>query len=200
MLGSYATALHALSRQPSLLNRPELRTRCRQLLENIDITSTLYRDQIRQQGTYPPNYFPDGALLVSVPACNSLCESIVSLARADALPLDDNLTLLTLLGHLIETLQGEPFHEGRTALQDLREGGSSGTAESDGKWDSGVSADKKDDGRIIEGEGDIEYGGLVAVGTSTVMLSEVCGAIRFLGAPYNSFTRSIDIVSGTCNR
>lgn len=125
MLASCATATHALSRQPDpaklLQDNSSLRADCERLLSLIDQMVTKFALEIQRQGTYLPDHFHDGVLLVSAPAGNALCTSLVSLAKANALPLEDTLTLPVLLEHLIAAFQGAAYEVGRNSLNELRD-------------------------------------------------------------------------------
>lgn len=183
MLASGATATHALSRQPDpgqlLQDDSSLRMDCQRLVSLIDEAATKYRPWIQRQGTYPPDYFHDGVLLVSAHAGNSLCTSLVSLAKTNALPLDDTLTLAALLEHLLAAFQGAPYEEGRNALVEIRDAqqGAAVTSPTPGTAvgsSEPVGSDEDKDGVMMAAVEDKGKGLAVEHGSDTVVLPEVC--------------------------
>jgi hypothetical protein len=123
---SAATALHALSRRPTLLQtHSEIRDKSHKLLAELDYVFSLEKERICYLGAHPDDWTADGVLLSAVPALVSICRCIPILAEFEIFPLErdgNSLTLKSFVERLIDSLQAQPaYTEGVTALEQFRD-------------------------------------------------------------------------------
>lgn len=117
---SFTTAFHAISRDPTVLENPSLHTKCCRVLQGLDEAVVALQREIREEAQHHPGRLHDGVPFVLTSACNTLCASIVSLARTDALSASNGLTVPKLVTHLVKTFEGAPFEQGVRVLLEFR--------------------------------------------------------------------------------
>ncbi|KAI0347437.1 hypothetical protein BDW22DRAFT_528657 [Trametopsis cervina] len=116
---SAATAMHAVSRRPSVLQTSiEIRDKCRAMLAGLSGIFSAEKGHIRYLGSRPVDWLGDGVMLAAVPASLSLCASLVSFTE-EAMPASE---LAPLIHEMINTFEGEPaFVEGVPVLTHFRD-------------------------------------------------------------------------------
>lgn len=119
IVASHATVLCIVSRNPELLRDQELSECLLESLARLD-RIVVSEKELTRFGRYREDYLADGALLVFVPATISMCQSLVTLAEADVLPLGDESAPSLLMHHLLETFgETEAFQTGTTLIQNF---------------------------------------------------------------------------------
>lgn len=136
LITSSATALHAVARQPSLLEQPQIQQRCGRLLLDLSETVVVLGDRIQGIADQPPDHSHDGVLSTFAPACNMLCTSIVHLAEAGKMPVDHDV-LSMLVSRLARFCTSRTLERGWTALVSFGAAlaSSAGTEDNDGRVD-----------------------------------------------------------------
>ncbi len=80
LLSSSATALFAVNQQPSRIQNPELRAKCRDILISLNELISIEQGRIRSLALMSQEWSSDGVQYITVSAFVSICQSLVAFA------------------------------------------------------------------------------------------------------------------------
>lgn len=144
LIVSYATALDALARMPSLLQDEALRGKCVKLLTDLDELIVQEANRIKIIARLPEGHIGHAETLVFVPACIFICLNIAELSRAHVLERDGDPSLATLAQHVLDCFDGvEALQEALSWLRDFANPGVSEIA--DGQARSETEGEKQEE-------------------------------------------------------